>query len=122
MRRSSAAARNAEETRGNVYELPPLPYPKGALEPFHRGYLRKLERILGAERVAETGIEALIRQRDGKVFDLAAQVWNHTAAGRPHALADDRRVGARLLPGLPQRACEVRRFLPGSLDQLGVCS
>jgi Fe-Mn family superoxide dismutase len=73
------------------FELAPLPYAKHALEPYmsretleyhyekhHRGYLRKLQGLIDRTPEAEKSLEDLICSADGKVFDNAAQVWNHT--------------------------------------------
>ncbi len=73
------------------FELPPLPYDKGALAPHvsaktldyhyekhHRGYLTKLEGAIGGKPEAEKSLVEVIRSSQGKVFNLAAQVWNHT--------------------------------------------
>jgi Fe-Mn family superoxide dismutase len=73
------------------FELPPLPYDKAALEPHisartlefhyekhHRGYLTKLEKEIGHTPLAEKSLVKIIRESEGKVFNLAAQVWNHT--------------------------------------------
>jgi Fe-Mn family superoxide dismutase len=72
------------------FELSPLPYPKNALEPVisartvdihyekhHKGYLDKLEQAIGDRPVARGGLEGVIRDAEGSVFNLAAQVWNH---------------------------------------------
>jgi len=73
------------------FELPPLPYDKSALEPHisartlefhyekhHRGYLTKLEKEIGDTPQAEKSLVQIIKESQGKVFNLAAQVWNHT--------------------------------------------
>ena len=73
------------------FELPPLPYDKSALAPHlsartlelhyekhHRGYLKKLEKEIGGTPAAEKSLVDIIRESDGTVFNLAAQVWNHT--------------------------------------------
>lgn len=73
------------------FELPPLPYPKSALAPHvsartlefhyekhHRGYLEKLEKAIGGTPQAEQSLVEIVRTSDGTVFNLAAQVWNHT--------------------------------------------
>jgi len=89
------------------FELPPLPYDKSALAPHisartlelhyekhHRGYLKKLEKEIGGTPMAEKSLVEIIRESDGTVFNLAAQVWNHTfywdsmkprGGGRPSA-------------------------------------
>jgi Fe-Mn family superoxide dismutase len=74
-----------------AHELPPLPYPKNALEPYvsgltvdvhyerhHRGYLEKLEELTAGTRDASASLEDLIRRASGDVLHNAAQVWNHT--------------------------------------------
>jgi Fe-Mn family superoxide dismutase len=73
------------------FDLPPLPYDKSALAPHlsartlelhyekhHRGYLKKLEKEIGSTPMAEKSLVEIIRESDGTVFNLAAQVWNHT--------------------------------------------
>jgi Fe-Mn family superoxide dismutase len=74
------------------FELRPLPYAKDALAPHisartldvhyekhHRGYLRKLEGLIGGKPEAEKSLEEIVRSsRRGPVFENAAQVWNHT--------------------------------------------
>jgi Fe-Mn family superoxide dismutase len=73
------------------FELPPLPYEKSALEPHisartlefhyekhHRGYLDKLKKAIGDTPRAEMSLVQIIRESEGDVFNLAAQVWNHS--------------------------------------------
>ena len=70
--------------------LPDLPYAKDALEPHlgaatvhehyekhHRGYLRKLARIVEGKPEAERSLEDLVRTGEGDLFHNAAQLWNH---------------------------------------------
>jgi Fe-Mn family superoxide dismutase len=73
------------------FELPPLPYPKHALEPHmsretleyhyekhHRGYLAKLQKAIEGTPEGEKSLEEIILSSKGSVFNNAAQVWNHT--------------------------------------------
>lgn len=73
------------------FEIPPLPYPKDALEPHlsaetlelhyekhHKGYLEKLRTGIEGKPEADRSLEDLIRTADGDLFNNAAQVWNHT--------------------------------------------
>jgi len=73
------------------FELAPLPYEKDALAPYisaktldvhyerhHRGYLDKLRKAIYGTARAKCTLEQLIWESDGEVFNLAAQVWNHT--------------------------------------------
>ena len=74
------------------FEVPNLPYAKDALAPHisertveihyekhHKGYMKKLDAALeaGDER-RDASLEDLVRSSQGKVFNCAAQVWNHS--------------------------------------------
>jgi superoxide dismutase, Fe-Mn family len=79
-----------------AFELPPLPYPKDALEPhmssrtleFHHGkhhatYVATLNKLVENTPFAKQSLEEIIRataKDDSKtaIFNNAAQVWNHT--------------------------------------------
>src|SRR5258707_2835792 len=79
-----------------AFELPPLPYPKNALEPhisertmdFHHGrhhqaYVTNLNNLVKGSPMESQSLEDLIKAsyRDTSktgVFNNAAQVWNHT--------------------------------------------
>src|SRR5246127_697185 len=79
-----------------AFELPPLPYPKNALEPhisertmdFHHGrhhqaYVTNLNNLVKGSPAENQSLEEIIRatykdtSKTG-VFNNAAQVWNHT--------------------------------------------
>ena len=79
-----------------AFELPPLPYPKNALEPYmsantldfhhgkhHRTYVDTLNRLVEDKPEAEMSLEEIIiatHHDDTKttIFNNAAQVWNHS--------------------------------------------
>src|SRR5260370_11257474 len=79
-----------------AFELPPLPYPKNALEPhisertmdFHHGrhhqaYVTNLNNLVKGSPAESQSLEDIIKAtyRDSSktgVFNNAAQVWNHT--------------------------------------------
>ena len=78
-----------------MFELADLPYPVDALEPvisartlqFHHGkhhanYVKELNRLLEEEEIAPSALETIIRQAaksaDRKLFNNAAQAWNHS--------------------------------------------
>ncbi|HEV8030175.1 MAG TPA: superoxide dismutase [Fe], partial [Stellaceae bacterium] len=79
-----------------AFELPPLPYPKNALEPhisertmdFHHGrhhqaYVTNLNNLVKGSPMESQSLEDIIKAtyRDSSktgVFNNAAQVWNHT--------------------------------------------
>src|SRR5215207_8644600 len=84
------------ERTAMAFELPPLPYPKNALEPhtsaqtldFHHGkhhqaYVTNLNNLVKGSPMENQSLEEIIRataKDDAKagVFNNAAQVWNHT--------------------------------------------
>jgi Fe-Mn family superoxide dismutase len=79
-----------------AFELPPLPYAQDALAPVisketieyhygkhHQAYVTNLNKLVENTAHASLGLEELIRKVQGqanekKVFNNAAQVWNHT--------------------------------------------
>lgn len=78
------------------FTLPPLPYPKDALEPHisantltfhhekhHKGYVDKLNGLIEGGPLASKSLEEIIKATAGHddkqaIFNNAAQVWNHT--------------------------------------------
>ena len=82
------------ETR-RVFELPPLPFEKAALEPHmsahtlsfhydkhHAGYVKKLNKALEGDKRLDWSLEKVILDAAMNdaigVFRNAAQIWNHT--------------------------------------------
>jgi superoxide dismutase, Fe-Mn family len=79
-----------------AFELPPLPYPKNALEPHmsaqtldfhygkhHQAYVTNLNNLVKDTPMANQSLEEIIKttaKDDSKagIFNNAAQVWNHT--------------------------------------------
>jgi Fe-Mn family superoxide dismutase len=72
------------------FELPPLPYPEDALAPVisaetlalhhgkhHRKYVDTMNQLLEKEPVRGTTLEDVVRASKGKLFNNAAQAWNH---------------------------------------------
>ena len=88
-----------------VIQLPPLPFAKGALSPHisaetleyhygkhHQAYVNNLNQLIPGTRYENLPLEDIVRSSEGKIFNNAAQVWNHTfywnclspnAVGRP---------------------------------------
>lgn len=74
------------------HKLPELPYAKDALAPYisaetleyhygkhHKTYVETLNGLLPGTEYEELSLEDIIRQAPaGKLFNQAAQVWNHT--------------------------------------------
>ena len=74
-----------------AFELPPLPYAKNALAPtiseetieyhygkHHQTYVTNLNNLVKGSKFEAMGLEDIVRESSGGVFNNAAQVWNHT--------------------------------------------
>ncbi len=73
------------------FELPPLPYAPNSLAPFiseetisfhygkhHAAYVKNLDDLVAGTDLADWSLDEVIMGSDGKVFNNAAQIWNHT--------------------------------------------
>ena len=76
------------------FQLPPLPWAENALEPVisgrtiglhygkhHKTYVNKLNELSAGTPYAKMELEQVIRESEGKdpkIFNNAAQIWNHT--------------------------------------------
>jgi len=74
-----------------THELPPLPYPKDALQPYmsaetlefhhdkhHAAYVNNLNKLIQGTPFENMPLEKIIQEASGGIFNNAAQVWNHT--------------------------------------------
>jgi Fe-Mn family superoxide dismutase len=74
-----------------THELPPLPYPKDALQPYlsaetlefhhdkhHAAYVNNLNKLIPGTPYENMPLEKIIQEASGGIFNNAAQVWNHT--------------------------------------------
>jgi len=72
------------------FDLPPLPYAEDALAPVisaetlslhhgkhHKKYVDTMNQLLEQEPVQGTTLEEVVRSSKGKLFNNAAQAWNH---------------------------------------------
>ena len=72
------------------FELPPLPYGEDALAPIisaetlqfhhgkhHRKYVDTMNQLLEKEAVQGSSLADVVRSSKGKLFNNAAQAWNH---------------------------------------------
>ena len=88
-----------------MIQLPPLPFGKDALSPHisvetveyhygkhHQAYVNNLNQLIPRTKYENLPLEDIVRSSEGKIFNNAAQVWNHTfywncltpnAAGKP---------------------------------------
>ena len=78
------------------FQLPPLPWGEAALDPVvsartiefhygkhHRAYVTKLNELVAGTRFADMPLEQVVKETAGseehkKIFNNAAQTWNHT--------------------------------------------
>ena len=71
-------------------ELPPLPYAEDALEPVisaetlklhhgkhHKKYVDTMNELLAKSEIRGSTLEDVVRSSQGKLFNNAAQAWNH---------------------------------------------
>lgn len=83
-------------TNSGPFQLPPLPWAENALEPVisantialhhgkhHAAYVKKLNELVEGTRYAQMPLERVIAETAGypdsqKIFNQAAQAWNHT--------------------------------------------
>lgn len=79
----------------STIQLPPLPYPENALEPYvsertmsfhygkhHKGYVDKLNQLIQGTDLVGKPLDEIIKSTRGKtertaIFNNAAQIWNH---------------------------------------------
>jgi Fe-Mn family superoxide dismutase len=81
---------NQSQEPSMKFELKPLPYAKNALAPHlseesfsfhyekhHQAYVTNLKNLIDGTPEAEKSLEDIVKSSSGKVFNNAAQVWNH---------------------------------------------
>src|SRR6059058_2451176 len=84
------ATATAKAVRQLHFDLPPLPYPEDALAPVisaetlslhhgkhHKKYIDTMNQLLEKEHVQAKTLEDVVRSSKGKLFNNAAQAWNH---------------------------------------------
>jgi Fe-Mn family superoxide dismutase len=102
---SGAAARKASHPH---FSLPPLPYAEDALAPVlsaetlklhhgkhHKKYVDTMNQLLEKEHLEAESLEEVVRAAKGKLFNNAAQAWNHDFYW--HSLSPKRRRPAGAL-------------------------
>jgi len=91
------------------FDLPPLPYAEDALAPIisaetlqfhhgkhHRKYIDTMNQLLDKEAIQGFTLEDVVRNSKGKLFNNAAQSWNHDFFWHSLAPKDARPSGAML--------------------------
>jgi superoxide dismutase, Fe-Mn family len=74
-----------------TFTLPPLPYPKNALEPYisaqtlefhhdkhHQAYVNNVNNLITGTPFESASLEEIIQKAEGGIFNNGAQVYNHT--------------------------------------------
>jgi Fe-Mn family superoxide dismutase len=80
----------AAKARHPPFSLPPLPYAEDALEPVisaetlrlhhdkhHKKYVDTANELLAKDPIQAASLEEVVRASRGKLFNNAAQAWNH---------------------------------------------
>jgi Fe-Mn family superoxide dismutase len=80
----------AAKARHSHFSLPPLPYAEDALAPVisaetlklhhskhHKKYVDTTNQLLEKEQIQAATLEEVVRSAKGKLFNNAAQAWNH---------------------------------------------
>ncbi len=123
------------------HALPPLPYPEDALQPVisattlavhhgkhHKGYVETLNTLVAGTEFADLTLEALILQTAGrpehvKIFNNAAQAWNHAFYWHCLAPAGSTAVPATLSGKIKQAFGTVAKlkeeFAQAAIEQFG---
>ena len=91
------------------FQLPPLPYAEDALAPVvsaetlklhhgkhHKKYVDTMNQLLEKEQIPASTLEEVVRQSKGKLFNNAAQAWNHDFYWRSLSPKRQRPQGAML--------------------------
>jgi superoxide dismutase, Fe-Mn family len=84
------ASATAKAVQRLHFNFPPLPYPEDALAPVisaetlalhhgkhHKKYVDTMNQLLAASEVRGSTLEDVVRSSQGKLFNNAAQAWNH---------------------------------------------
>lgn len=93
-----------------MFELPKLPYAESALEPYisaktlsyhygkhHKAYIDNLNQLTEGTDFRNMPVEEIVQRSDGKLFNNAAQAWNHSfywyCMAPPKSEADNKPTG-----------------------------
>ncbi|MCX7012713.1 MAG: superoxide dismutase [Fe] [Candidatus Sumerlaeota bacterium] len=114
------------------FQLPALPFARNALEPVmssetleyhygkhHQKYLDTLNELTAGKPEANKTLEEIILASEGKLFNQAAQVWNHTFFW--NCLTPNRggKPAGALAEALKANFGSVEKFLEGFAAQAG---
>ena len=118
------------------FTLKPLPYAKNALAPHmseetfsfhydkhHQAYLTNLKGLIEGTPDAEKSLEDIVKTSTGKVFNNAAQVWNHDffwASMKPQGGGEPTgALGAAITRDFGSHAAFKKQFADAAVAQFG---
>src|SRR5687768_18389402 len=91
LRRPPMPTATAKAVQSPHFDLPPLPFPHAALEPVisketlelhhgkhHKKYIDTTNELLAKQPIEAASLEEVVRKSSGKLFNNAAQAWNHS--------------------------------------------
>ena len=128
----SATAKQATHLH---FQLPPLPYAEDALAPVisaetlalhhgkhHRKYVDTMNQLLQKEPVRGKTLEDVVRASKGKLFNNAAQAWNHAfywSSLSPKKLRPSAALARRIDSDLGSYERFTDQFAQAAADQFG---
>jgi len=117
------------------FNLPPLPYPEDALEPVisaetlslhhgkhHKKYVDTTNELLAKADMRGSTLEDVVRSSQGKLFNNAAQAWNHAFYWQslsPKAAAPSAAMRQRLERDFGTYESFVDKFAAAAIGQFG---
>ena len=125
----------ARAVRSLHFDLPPLPYAEDALAPVisaetlelhhgkhHKKYIDTMNQLLEKEHVQGTTLEDVVRSSKGKLFNNAAQAWNHDFYWKslsPKSAAPSGALKQRLERDFGSYEKFVEKFAAAAIGQFG---
>ena len=125
----------ARAVRSLHFDLPPLPYAEDALAPVisaetlelhhgkhHKKYIDTMNQLLEKEHVQGTTLEDVVRSSKGKLFNNAAQAWNHDFYWKslsPKSAAPSGALKQRLEKDFGSYGKFVEKFAAAAIGQFG---
>ncbi len=117
-----------------MFTLPPLPYPESALEPLmsretlathygkhHAAYVEKTNKLMKDAKIAGASLEDVVRQaraaNEKKLFNNAAQAWNHAFFWNCLSPQPAAQPGAALSDAIDDAFGSVAKFRTKALDE-----
>ncbi len=128
------------DVTGGPFSLPSLPYDEGALAPLisektlkvhhgkhHKGYVDKLNELVKDTAFADMSLEEIVAETCGdddnkKIFNNAAQAWNHTFYWRclsPKTSEPSKELAAAIAKNFGSMAAFKKEFAAAATEHFG---